>query len=261
MTSALATNTLPSYHSLTQLVSTTPHYARLSPHHFSQFAMHFLIIGGSGRTGQLIIDEGITRGHQFTALVRKSSSLETRDNVTTVEGTPLNPADLDKAFTATESVPTAVVVALNARRAGDSPFAAPSPDTPPRLMADSVANSISSMKRYGVHKIVIMSSMGTGSSFAGLNCLMQQLFTKSNMRLQMEDHNAVDAETRKSGVDFVLVRPSMLVEGLASKVKVHPDDGKGSGFMPKITRASVARFMLEALEGDNYVGRAPVIAN
>ncbi|ORY65102.1 uncharacterized protein BCR38DRAFT_484567 [Pseudomassariella vexata] len=166
------------------------------------------------------------------------------------------------AFTATPySVPTSVVVSLNARRAADSPFAAPSPDTPSRMMADSVANAVGAMGKHGVRKIVIMSSMGTGSSFAGLNCLMRWLMAKSNMRLQVKDHNAVDAETREANVDFVLVRPVMLAEGLAAEVKVYPDDGKGAGFMPKITRASVAKFMVEAVEGHEYVGRAPVITN
>jgi nucleoside-diphosphate-sugar epimerase len=223
--------------------------------------MHFLIIGGSGRTGEMIIDEALAKGHQATALVRKVSSLAPRDNLTIVEGTPLNAADIGRAFTATASVPSAVVVALNARRAADSPFAAPSPDTPPRMMADSVANAIRSMKQHGVRKIVIMSSMGTGSSFAGLNFLMRILFTKSNMRLQMEDHNLVDTETRQANVDFVLVRPVMLADGPTAATKVFPDCGKGSGFMPKITRSSVAKFMVEALEGDRYIGTAPVISN
>ncbi|KAH6654711.1 putative TrkA-N domain dehydrogenase [Truncatella angustata] len=224
--------------------------------------MHFLMIGGSGRTGQLIIEEALRRGHQVTALVRTSASLEARDNLTIVEGTPLNTSDIGRAFNATlESRPTAVVVALNARRTSDSPFSAPSPDTPPRLMADSVANVISVMKKYGTHKIIINSSMGTGSSIEGLGALVRPVFAYTNMKFQMIDHNAVDEETRAAGVNFVLVRPVMLSEGAASEVKVYSEDGKGAG-CKKITRKSVARFMVvEALEGDKYDGRAPVISN
>lgn len=225
--------------------------------------MHFLMIGGSGRTGQLIIDEALTRGHQVTALVRKSSSLTPRASLTVVEGTPMNVNDINRAFVAVpESTPIAVVVALNARRTSDSPFAAPSPDTPPRVMADSVANAIKSMKKYGAYKIVINSSMGTGSSYHGLNCLLKPVFSYSNMRFQMEDHNAVDKETRGAGVNFVLVRPAMLIEGGPANVKVYGENGTGSGFMPKITRESVARFMVvDALEGSQYDKTAPVIAN
>ncbi|KAJ4417720.1 hypothetical protein N0V82_005994 [Gnomoniopsis sp. IMI 355080] len=227
--------------------------------------MHILIIGGSGRTGELVIDKAISHGHQVTALVRKPASLKPRNNLTIVEGTPINPEDLDKAFTTgadkASVAPNAVVVTLNARRVSDSPFAAPSPDTPARLMADSTANTIAAMKRYNVSKIVIMSSMGTGSSYDGLNFLMRLVFSKTNMKFQMVDHNAVDSETRRAGVEFVLVRPAMLAEGPEAEVKVYPDDGKGIGFMPRITRHSVAGFIVRALEGSEFVGRAPVISN
>ncbi|KAH8677879.1 hypothetical protein BX600DRAFT_139315 [Xylariales sp. PMI_506] len=240
--------------------------------------MHFLVIGGSGRTGRLIIEEGLSRGHRITALVRSASSLAIRDkNLTIVEGSPLKESDIEAAFVAGvgqegaggEGEPTAVVVALAARRTSDSPFSPPSPDTPPRLMADSVANAIRVMRRRPLpcRRLVVMSSIGTGDSFPNLNFLMRAVFRHTNMRLQLVDHNAVDSETRAAaagdgaGLDFVIVRPVMLAEGPAAEVRVFPDNGQGSGFMPKITRASVARFMVEALETDEYVGRSPVITN
>lgn len=109
--------------------------------------MHILIIGGNGRTGQLVIEKAISQGHQVTALVREATSLQPQDNLSIVEGTPINISDIDRAFVAGASrtysaTPDAVIVTLNARRVSDSPFSAPSPDTPKRLMADSVANAI-----------------------------------------------------------------------------------------------------------------------
>lgn len=230
--------------------------------------MHILIIGGNGRTGQLVIEKAISQGHQVTALVRKAASLQPRDDLIIVEGSPTNITDIDRAFLAGHDTSPAasisvkaVVVTLNARRLSDSPFASPSPDTPKRLMVDSVANTIASMKKHGITKIVIMSSSGTGSSFASLNFLMKIVFTMTNMRYQMEDHNAVDEETRESGVDFVLVRPAMLTEAAEAGVKVHGDDGQGGGFMPKISRASVASFIVNAVQGSEFIGRSPVISN
>lgn len=220
--------------------------------------MHLLLIGATGRTGRLVLDEALTRGHQVTALVRTPAALSLRENLTIVQGTPLSFQDIDSALSPTTS---AVVVALNARRVSDSPFAAPSPDTPPRMMADAVANTIQAMKKHHMRKIVIMSSVGTGDSFANLNFLMRLVFTKTNMRFGREDHNLVDELTRKADVDFVLVRPVMLAEGDAAEIKVFPDNGRGAGFMPKITRASVARFMVEALEGNAFAGKSPVITN
>ncbi|KAK7743658.1 hypothetical protein SLS62_010527 [Diatrype stigma] len=268
--------------------------------------MQILILGGSGRTGQLIISEALARGHSITALVRNPSlfscpdpstsstststgkggsataaaaTINSHPNLTLVRGTPLNPTDVDSAFVAGPTPTQAVVVALNARRASDSPFAAPHPtDTPARMMADSVANARATMRRHrkdnegGMQqrcRLVVMSSSGAGSSFAGLNCLMKGVFTHSNMSLQLEDHNAVDAETRadfqggegRLDFDFIFVRPAMLAEGPAAPVKAYPEDGKGAGFMPKITRASVANFIVDAVEEPIFVGKSPVITN
>ncbi|KAI1842750.1 hypothetical protein JX265_005076 [Neoarthrinium moseri] len=224
--------------------------------------MHFLILGGSGRTGKLILDEALSRGHQVTALVRSRSSLQPTDNLTIVEGSPLKVSDIESAFRAVpSSTPSAVVVALNARRATESPFSPPAADTPVRMMADSVGNAIKVMKQHGVRKIVIMSAFGTGNSFDSMNLAFRFIFRHTNMKYQQIDHEAVDAETRVADVDFVLARPAMLAEGEAGEAKVLPDDGKGAGFMPKVNRASVARFMVKALETNEYDRRSPVLMN
>lgn len=113
-----------------------------------------------------------------------------------------------------------------------------------------------------VRKIVVLSSVGTGESLANVNWLMQLTFTYTNMKYSREDHNAAYQELRKAdGVSWVAARPWMLKDGDAADVKVFPDDGKGAGFMPRISRASVARFIVDAAETSRYDGRAPVITN
>ncbi|KAG9253760.1 NAD-dependent epimerase/dehydratase [Emericellopsis atlantica] len=227
--------------------------------------MKFLIIGGSGRSGQLVIEEALSKGHQVTALVRNPAPLEEREGLTIVKGSPLNVTDIARALE-TKTFPfDAVFFTLNARRVSDSPFAAADPvNSPPRLMADSVRNAIAAMRGATppVPKIVVMSAAGTGSSFKNLNFLIRLVFTHTNMRLSREDHDAVDKELRDAqGIRFVEVRPHMLTDAEAADVKVYPDDGKGAGFMPKVSRASVARFMVQAAESSEYDGKAPIIAN
>lgn len=253
--------------------------------------MKFLVLGGSGKTGQMIIDEALSRGHQVTALVRTASSLPARKGLTVVKGTPLQASDVESALNATSSSgsePVAVLVALAARRTSGSPFAAPSPDTPPRLMADSVANAVAALKRRAQQRgvssnssrgssgerdrIVIMSAQGTGSSLASLNCAMRAIFQHTNMRHQQVDHEAVDAETRAaladpaaSGVDFTIVRPAMLVDAdkEGAEVRTWPDDGRGAGFWPVVARPAIARFLVRvaADQTGEFAGRSPVVTN
>ena len=82
------------------------------------------------------------------------------------------------------------------------------------------------------------------------------------MSVSRKDHDLVDTELRKTkDIEFVEVRPWMLADGEAAVIKVYGDDGKGAGFMPKITRASVAKFMVEAAVTSEYNGQSPVITN
>ncbi|KAI0442849.1 NAD-dependent epimerase/dehydratase-like protein [Xylaria telfairii] len=223
--------------------------------------MRFLILGGSGRTGKLIVEEATSKGHNVVALVRSPSSLTARAGLTIVQGTPMKREDIKKAFSALPEPPEAVLVALSLRRVSDSPFAAISPDAPDRIMEDSVANAISVMKDFGTKRIIILSQWGAGNSFNSANFLFRAMFKYTNMRFGLAAHNALDEETRKAGVEFVLVRACVLAEGEAAPIRIYPEDGKSTGFLPKITRASVARFMVEACEKDEFIGRSPVISN
>ncbi|KAI1330677.1 NAD-dependent epimerase/dehydratase-like protein [Xylariaceae sp. FL0255] len=225
--------------------------------------MQLLVLGASGRTGQLIVEHALSKGHTVIALVRSKSnfSLASRVGVTVVEGTPLKLGDMKMAFTTPSIKPDAVLVALSMKRVTDSPFSALAPNTPPRLMEDSVANALTVMKEQGTKRIVIMNSWGAGNSWQSLNFLLRPVFKYTPMSQGLKAHNAIDEETRKSGLEFVLLRPTILTDLDAGPVKVHPADGTGVGFMPKISRGSVAEFMVAACQGDEFVGTSPVISN
>ncbi|KAK0391275.1 hypothetical protein NLU13_0776 [Sarocladium strictum] len=214
--------------------------------------MHYLVIGASGRSGQLVIEEALRKGHSVTALVRTPESLPS--------------ADISKAIAAnTDSAIDAVLFTMASRRVSDNPFAAPHPtDFQPLLLSDSARNAMAAMRAASppVKKIVFMSSVGTGESYVNVNFLMRFMFSRTNMRYSREDHDAAYQELREAkDITYVSVRPWMLADGEAQHVKVYPDDGSGAGFMPKISRSSVAAFMVQAAETSEYDGRAPVITN
>ena len=176
-----------------------------------------LIIGGSGRTGKLVIKELLQRNHVVTALVRKpeATRAEIDAGLKVVTGTPMNIEDVRNAFV--ESKPEVIIVTLSAPRASDSPFAAVV--APPRLMADSTANVVTVMKESKTPKIIIMQAFGVGESWVNMHCVMQLLMKKSNMIYQYDDHNLVTKETKASGENYVFVRPLRLMEGETKEIK------------------------------------------
>ncbi|KAK1978057.1 NADH(P)-binding-domain-containing protein [Colletotrichum cereale] len=230
--------------------------------------MHILILGATGRNGALVLAEALERGHTVTALVRDpaGSALTPHANLTLAKGSPLSLPDLRAAIRTPPGGADAVVVALNARRASDSPFAALDPDTPAALVPDSVRNVLEVMRDASprTRKLVVNSMQGAGASSASLSFPVRALFNHSNMKHTLDGHNAVDALVRGhrgTGVDWVLVRPPMLTEGESLPVKVHGDDGSGVGWMPKITRRSVAGFMVDAVEKEKWNFKSPVTTN
>lgn len=223
--------------------------------------MRVVVVGASGRTGRLVVDELLKRGNRVTALVRNLSSFEARDGLTLVQGTPTEKADVRRAFDEADvnGKPDVVVVTLSAPRASDSPFA--EVISPPRLMADSNANIVAAMKETGVAKIVIMQAFGVGDSWCHMNFAMRLLMRKSNMIYQYHDHNLVDKEVRESGVNFVMVRPCRLTEGDAKPVREWKEDGKGVPLLASITRQSAAVWLANAAERNTWDNKAPVISN
>ena len=222
--------------------------------------MHLLILGGSGRTGKVVIADALYKGHTITALVRKEGTLDPNPNLTIAIGTPLSRADVGAAFTTSGKPVDAVIVNLTALRETDSPFA--NPISPAMMMADAHSNLLSAMEKHNVRRLVTMSAFGAGDSFPNLNPLLKLLFRHSNMSYDFQFHDEVDKRVRAAGnVDWTLVRPVMLADGASKPCKDHGDLGKDVWVTASITRASAARMLLDAAESRKWIKRTPVVSD
>ena len=224
--------------------------------------MHFVILGGSGRNGSLVIKQALANNHTITALVRKTSSLTPHPNLTLVQGSPLSEADIKTALQ-TPFAPDAVFMTLSQSRMKDSPFAALNPDVPTDFLEQVTVLLLSSIKSLQIRpKLVFNSTQGAGSSAGSLSWAVNFIFSHSNMKYSREDHDHVDVLVRESRLDFAIARPARLVEaidGKASPIKDLGDQGKGAGLMAKCEREAVAEWMVSAAESDTWNGRSPVL--
>lgn len=219
-----------------------------------------IILGASGRTGRLVVEDALRRNIAVTVLVRNASSIEDRPNLTIIEGTPLELEDVQRAFKAAESPISAVVSTLGQTRKSGSPWATPT--SPPLFMADAIKNAITVAKQTSPSiKLVVMSLFGVGESFKNNNFLMRWVFSNSAMAQTIEDGNAVDELVKASALDFVLVRSSMLMGDKATPVKELGDEGEKAGFMPSISPTTVAGFLLDAVESAQWNGKTTVISS
>ncbi|MCJ1448201.1 MAG: hypothetical protein MMC23_008715 [Stictis urceolatum] len=228
--------------------------------------MHFLLLGASGRTGQHVVSELLSQGHTAVALVRTSSSITPRPGLTIVTGSPLSKPDIRSALLAASPLsPSAAIITLNTVRKSNSPFAAQV--SPPRFLADSCANVCEVLEHAGIHRIVVMSTAGTGDSWANLPWLSKAFMGWTNVKYALEDHGLVDKEIRLTKMDWTLVRAVRLrfddQERTDAKTDVRTlgSKGKGMSMTDSVSVTSVASFLVKVAVEGLFVQSAVVVAN
>jgi putative NADH-flavin reductase len=231
--------------------------------------MQILLLGATGRTGNLILASALSKNHAVTVLVREHSSLTSTPRLTIITGSPMAEQDVEKAIKAAPELPDAVVIALASVRETDSPFSKPS--SPPRLMTESHERVLEAMKKFGIKRLITISAFGVGDSNSNVYWPMRMMLNHSPMAFAFSDHNAVEALVRKTAdeweeipqgerLEWTLVRPCMLNDGELREAKVLGGQEKGAGLLASISRASVASFVVSrCLEGGEFLRETLVV--
>ncbi len=215
--------------------------------------MKIAVLGASGSTGRLVINQGIERGHTMTALVRDPARAPSRDGLAVIAGDPMNPADVALALEGADGV----IVTLNNARTSDAPWA--KPISPPNLLETAVRNCAGAMEGSGLTRLVMLSAIGVGDSLPDTQWILRKLIQHTNLGIGYADHNRAEMFLRSSGLDWTLVR----AVGLSNSDKT----GKlivGTPREPKpammIPRAMVAGFLLHCIESGEHSRSTPVIS-
>lgn len=211
--------------------------------------MKFLILGASGRTGQLILEKALARGHEITALVRNPDAVKVRAGLTVLKGTPTDEATLTSAAKDTD----AILVALNNPRSSDMPWAKPL--TTEKILTKVAQNIIA----LGGKRVVSLSAAGVGDSFDDAPWIMRFMIRRTNLGFAYADHNSVEEAYRKSDARWTLVRAMGLSNGDKEKPLI-----VGTAKTPKpgmmVRRSAIADFMLDCAEKDIHVHETPVVS-
>lgn len=213
-----------------------------------------LLLGATGRTGRLVLEEALLRGLEVVALVRRPEALTHNDpRLTVVVGTPSSIADVERAMTGCD----AVISALNNNRASDAPWA--KPVSPPGFMAGVMRNILTAAKTLGLRRVVLMSAAGAGDSFDDMPWIMRWLVRRTNLGHTFRDHDEQEALLKTSGLDWSIVRPVGLHDGEPRGALVFSVHNQPKPAM-RIARRSVARRLVESLFDRAAIGQAPVLS-
>ena len=198
-----------------------------------------LLLGATGLTGQQLLARALEQGHDITALVRNPSKLSAEQaRVRIVTGDATDPDAVDDALKDRD----AVLCALGTR----SPTSMFSCD----LMTASMRALVPSMKGRGVDRVIVESALGVGPSATHAPPAVRLAFA-TLLRQVGKDKATAEEYLRAIGLDWTIVYPPSLTNGPASG---HYRSGAALQLrgVPKISRASVAHFMLSQLNDTTY---------
>jgi uncharacterized protein YbjT (DUF2867 family) len=116
---------------------------------------------------------------------------------------------------------------------------------------------VTSMKRHGVRRLILLSALGVGESARHAPSVARVAFG-TILRQVGKDKRRAEEAVRASDLEWTIVYPPALTDGPATGGYRYGESLKLSG-SPRISRADVARFMLAQLEDDRYLRKGAIV--
>ena len=210
----------------------------------SRLPKRVLIVGATGGTGRQLVAQALERGYTVTALVRDPSRLPIKHpQLTIIQGDVLDAASVEAAMRGQE----AVLSALGHRR-----FFYPT-----RILSEGTRNILRAMETHSVPRLVCETSLGLGDSAGRMGLYFTFFILPMVLPFYFSDKARQERIVAGSTAEWVIVRPGVLTNGPKRGRYRH---GRSIGsylWTVRISRATVADFMLDQLTSDTYLRAAP----
>jgi putative NADH-flavin reductase len=207
--------------------------------------VRIFVLGGTGHTGTVFVEQALAAGHELTAFVRSPDKLPSQARLTVVSGDVLDVAALAAAMPGHD----AVVSMLGVRSLATHDFSEKSTATITRAAEQS-----------GTRRVVIMSAFGVGDSIDKASIAMK-LVLRSAAKPVQDDKEAGELVLRASDLDWTIVYAVVLSNGPATTTYRAIDLAELDHLpgVPRISRADVAAFLLEAAGDPRWTRRRVVV--
>ncbi|WP_284007130.1 NAD(P)-dependent oxidoreductase [Haloarcula pelagica] len=206
--------------------------------------MRLTVFGASGRTGRPLVEQALDRGHEVVAFVRSAPKFGVEaDALTVVEGDAYTGEGVEEAVIGAD----AVVSVLG--QTGDGPD---------DLLTVAGDHIVEAMTDAGVTRFVTLVGAGVreeGESVTLSGRVMGTLL-KVLARSVLEDAEEHVRRVRSTDLDYTVVRAPRLVDGEGTGDYRAGDIDLG---FESVARADVARFVLDCIEDERYVGAMPKV--
>jgi len=205
--------------------------------------MKVVVFGATGRVGKEVVDECLRRGYEVIAFTRKSI-IQPQKNLSVIIGDALNPDAVDKAIQGAD----AVIIALGIK-----------PSEKRDVISAATANIISAMLHYKVKRLVCLSAYGVGESLREVPLISRLAFTTYLGRI-FKDKYRQQQLIEASNLDWIIVRPTYFTKGPARGNLLVGEKLKPKGLIATISIKDVAKFMVDQLNNNEWVGKKVAIS-
>ena len=198
--------------------------------------MKITVFGSTGRAGSAIVERALDMGHEVAAFARSPERLawlEGRPRLSVVPGDALDQAAVESAVDGAE----AVVTALGAGTLDPSTH-----------LSEMTANLVKVMQTVGPRRLVALSHVGV-------------LLKKVDPRyLHVADEHRRNLKVlQDSGLDWIAVCPPGITDEPAHGHTEPVPGARGPNW--SISRFDLADFMLERLDGDEFLRQTVGVSN
>jgi uncharacterized protein YbjT (DUF2867 family) len=204
--------------------------------------MKALVVGASGGMGRAMARALRAAGHHVRLLARDPSSLDPAIS-DIITGDVMDAATVARAVAGMDMV----FVTLGVTR-GKA--------TAPDVCATGTANVIAAMQAEGIRRLLVVTSMGLGSSARHTPLLFRILFA-TILKAQFDDKKAQEAAVMASGLDWTLVRPVGLRDDPPNGRWIAAPDRVGQ---TRMSRDDVAAAMLTLATEGRHIGEAVIVS-
>jgi putative NADH-flavin reductase len=208
---------------------------------------HLAIFGGTGKTGRHLVRQALDAGDHVTVLARTPAKVDLEhERLRVIAGDIGDPAAVARAIDGADAVLSVL---------------GPTQNSPDYQVSRGTTHILDAMTTHGVRRLVVAAGAGVGGD-GDQPKLFNHLISfalRVAARHVLEDMTRTVDIVRGSDLDWTVVRVPMLTDD--------PEKGRvrvgrvGVNTGPRITRADMARFMLDQLRDPAHVRQSPVISN
>ena len=205
--------------------------------------MNIVVIGSTGRTGRLLLEEGIRRRHAMTAFTRRPDALADIAGLgMVIRGDGRNLEDIRRAVRGQDAVISIV---------------APEGRGPTTVVSDVARAELTAMREAGVRRIVTVSV----SAIEGRRPWILINLVRWILRKPYADFARMEQLVASSGLDWTIVRPPYLSNGPTTG-RVRREAGrKDLAHGPyHISRGDLAATLLDLAEDSNRLGEVLLVS-